>query len=61
MPKKKKESSNHGREKFFVDVDRMIDDGLGGGTVSMENNSGLIEEARDLPIETPPHHVDDDK
>lgn len=54
------QSKNEGREKYFIDVDRMINEGLGGGTVSMRENSGRIEEARDFQLEDPPHEVDDE-
>jgi hypothetical protein len=37
-----KDSENEGRSDYFMDIDRMINEGLGGGTVSMHN--GLIEE-----------------
>lgn len=47
-------SDYEGREKKFVDVDRMINEGLGGGTVH-GTESGLIEESRgDLDEEDPP-------
>ncbi len=43
------------REKGFIDVDRMINEGLAGGTVH-ENDAGLIEETRgSLEREDPPH------
>ncbi len=64
MKKKKEqviENANEGREKYFIDVDRMINEGLGGGTVSMRENSGEIEEARDFEPEAPPHEVNDEK
>ncbi|MFV8826933.1 hypothetical protein [Alkalihalobacterium sp. APHAB7] len=52
------ENANEDRANFFMDVDRMINEGLGGGTVSYENNSGIIEEARDLVEEDPPNHTE---
>ncbi|UOE95465.1 hypothetical protein [Alkalihalobacillus sp. LMS39] len=61
MAKGRKDVPNEGRDRKFVDIERMIDDGLGGGTVNMEEDSGLIEEARPLEDEEPPHHVDDEK
>ncbi|MEF3303954.1 hypothetical protein [Paenibacillus sp. GYB003] len=33
---------HEGREQYDMDVDRMINEGLGGGTVTIHN--GLIEE-----------------
>ncbi|GAB7054300.1 MULTISPECIES: hypothetical protein [Paenibacillus] len=37
------DTSNEGRDTSFMDIDRMINEGLGGGTVSIHN--GLIEES----------------
>lgn len=39
MPDPNKRDS---REDYFVDIDRMVNEGLGGGNVTMDN--GLIEE-----------------
>ena len=33
---------HEGRDDYFMDVDRMINEGLGGGNVTVHN--GLIEE-----------------
>ncbi|NEW07044.1 hypothetical protein GK047_13615 [Paenibacillus sp. SYP-B3998] len=36
------EDANHqGQENYFMDIDRMINEGLGGGNVTLHN--GLIE------------------
>ena len=40
--KRREDSSKEGRDQYFMDVDRMISEGLGGGNVTMDN--GLIEE-----------------
>jgi len=37
------DSCDEGRENNFMDVDRMVNEGLGGGTVSMHN--GLIDDS----------------
>lgn len=37
-----KEDNDEGRKEQFMDIDRMINEGLGGGLVTDEN--GLIEE-----------------
>ncbi len=51
---KPKESNYEGRDKKFVDVDRMINEGLGGGTTH-GLQSGIIEESRgNLEEEDPP-------
>ncbi|NOU94595.1 hypothetical protein GC093_15400 [Paenibacillus sp. LMG 31456] len=34
---------HQGREDYFMDIDRMVNEGLGGGYVSI--NNGLIEES----------------
>lgn len=52
-PKQKKES-DQGKELYFMDVDRMINEGLGGGKVA-GTHEGIIEEARSLEEEDPPH------
>jgi hypothetical protein len=33
---------HQGRDSFFMDIDRMVNEGLGGGVVT--NDNGLIEE-----------------
>lgn len=38
-----KDAINSGREDHFMDVDRMINEGLGGGNVTLHN--GLIDES----------------
>lgn len=50
-----KGSKFEGREKAFMDVDRMINEGLAGGLVHEANNNKNIEEARDLTHEVPPN------
>ena len=50
---KEKESKNEGRDEYFMDVDRMINEGLGGGTVA-DTHAGIIEESRELEEEDPP-------
>ncbi|WP_053220458.1 hypothetical protein [Virgibacillus senegalensis] len=47
-------------EKHYeLDVDRMINEGLAGGTVDTVKNRKQIEEARDLPRQGQPFPVDD--
>ncbi|MCK0470317.1 hypothetical protein [Halalkalibacter sp. APA_J-10(15)] len=61
MKKKQKHSfipDQNAREQAFLDVDRMINEGLGGGTVH-GHDSGLIEETRgSLEQEDPPNSTD---
>ncbi|MFB5663169.1 hypothetical protein [Alteribacillus sp. HJP-4] len=52
-----KEQKGQTKEKnYSMDVDRMINEGLAGGTVSDYYNQKQIEEARDLEEEEPPNH-----
>ncbi|WP_040204444.1 hypothetical protein [Neobacillus jeddahensis] len=44
-----------GRDKAYVDVDRMINEGLSGGSVHARHDTTNIEEARELPDEQPPY------
>lgn len=47
-----KESIHEGRDEYFVDIDRMINEGLGGGQVTSDN--GLIAEAIEFEHEAEP-------
>lgn len=44
-----------GRNEAYVDVDRMINEGMAGGTVHRLANSANIEESIDLSPEDPPN------
>lgn len=46
---------HEGKDKVFLDVDRMINEGMSGGSVHMRQETTNIEEARDLFEEEPPH------
>ncbi|QAY68155.1 hypothetical protein [Paenibacillus protaetiae] len=37
------DTRHEGREQYYMDIDRMVNEGLGGGTVTLHN--GLIEES----------------
>lgn len=37
-----KDDLNEGRDEHFMDVDRMVNEGLGGGNITV--NNGLIED-----------------
>lgn len=45
--KKEKGEFYEGREKYFMDVDRMVNEGLGAGRVAKE--TGLIEHSKEFP------------
>lgn len=62
MATNRDQNSNEGKEQWFMDIDRMVNEGLGGGQVTGQN--GLIEETttdtmteaesvlQDVPAET---------
>jgi hypothetical protein len=47
-----------GKDKVYLDIDRIINEGLSGGSVHNRNNTANIEEARDLVKEQPPYESD---
>jgi hypothetical protein len=50
-----KEDLNYeGKDKVYLDEDRMINEGLSGGSVHRLDDHPNIEEARDLVEEDPP-------
>ncbi|KOP81617.1 hypothetical protein ACFFHH_18575 [Cytobacillus solani] len=54
-----KEDSHHeGRDKVFLDVDRIINEGMARGSVHIRGGQSNIEEARKLKQEEPPFKVD---
>lgn len=53
--KKKLDVDKQAEKKYFDDIDRIVNEGLAGGTVSMKYDSGQIEETVDLEKEEPPH------
>ena len=42
-PEATKDGKHEGREDYFMDIDRMVTEGLGGGQVTLHN--GLIDES----------------
>ncbi|WP_338451318.1 hypothetical protein R4Z09_05390 [Niallia oryzisoli] len=53
----KEDSHFEGKDKAYLDIDRMINEGLSGGSVDMINNETNIEEARDIEPETLPNNA----
>jgi hypothetical protein len=49
-----KDLQYEGRDKVFLDEDRIINEGLSGGSVHMREDTTNIEEARNLSQEKPP-------
>ncbi len=43
-----------GKDKVFLDVDRIINEGMSGGSVHMRDNTTNIEESRELTEEDSP-------
>lgn len=64
MKKKKTEdlflpdTENEGRDNFYLDVDRMVNEGMSGGYVHMRADSTNIEEANDFFPEDPPEIIE---
>lgn len=50
----KKDVPYEGKNELYLDIDRMINEGLSGGSVHEGLQQNNIEEARDLEPETPP-------
>ncbi|WLR51452.1 hypothetical protein LC040_00680 [Bacillus tianshenii] len=55
MEKGRKDLDYEGRREAYLDVDRMLNEGLAGGTVVDRYPYAQIEEAVDLTEEEPPH------
>lgn len=49
------DSKYEGRDRSYMDIDRMINEGLSGGSVHSREDTTNIEEARDLMEEQPPY------
>lgn len=52
--KTENDSLYEGRDKAFMDIDRMINEGLSGGSVHNREDAKNIEEAHDFHKELPP-------
>jgi hypothetical protein len=60
MDKKNEELVNsgsvyEGKDQVYLDIDRMINEGMSGGSVHSRHDTTNIEEARDLVKEEPPY------
>ena len=55
MKKAKKDLEFEGRDEAYLDIDRVINEGLAGGTVINREEKTNIEEARELSEEEPPN------
>ncbi|GIP34019.1 hypothetical protein [Paenibacillus sp. J2TS4] len=54
--KRKPDELNEGKENRFMDIDRMINEGLGGGQVTI--NNGWIDESTTDTMEEPESFLD---
>ncbi|YCA10049.1 hypothetical protein M1D60_17060 [Bacillus sp. AK128] len=52
----KEDLPNEGKEIAYLDVDRMINEGLSGGSVHQREDMANIEPTIHLPKEEPPNH-----
>jgi hypothetical protein len=59
MNEGKKDLKFEGKDKVFLDIDRIINEGLSGGSVHSRHDTTNIEEARDLTEEEPPSQIND--
>ncbi|MCS0672724.1 hypothetical protein [Cytobacillus firmus] len=61
MDKKRQVSEDvnyEGRDKAYMDIDRIINEGLSGGSVHGRGEDVNIEQARELHEEEPPNEAD---
>jgi hypothetical protein len=54
-PSFKEDIIGEGRAEAYLDVDRMINEGLSGGSVHMRGETANIEPSIELPKEEPPN------
>lgn len=48
-----------GKDKVYLDIDRIINEGLSGGSVHSRHDTTNIEEARNLTEEEPPSNLNE--
>lgn len=59
MSKRKVEDSQYeGRDKYDMDIDRMVNEGMAGGAVHRSYKQAQIEEAIPVMKQEPPHHCE---
>lgn len=59
MNEGKKDLQFEGKDKVYLDIDRIINEGLSGGSVHSRHDTTNIEEARNLSEEEPPSQIND--
>jgi len=57
MNEGKKDLQYEGKDKVYLDIDRIINEGLSGGSVHSRHDTTNIEEARNLTEEEPPSQL----
>ncbi|MBD1383359.1 hypothetical protein [Metabacillus arenae] len=57
MNNERKDLKNEGKDQVYLDIDRMINEGMSGGSVHMREEFTNIEEARELQTEDPPNQA----
>ena len=57
MNEGKKDLQYEGKDKVYLDIDRIINEGLSGGSVHSSHDTTNIEEARNLTEEEPPSQL----
>ncbi|MGA9288357.1 MAG: hypothetical protein WBV93_08365 [Anaerobacillus sp.] len=61
MAKKQAEDSKYeGRDKYDMDIDRMVNEGMAGGAVHQSYKQAQIEEAIPIMKQEPPHRSKDE-
>ncbi|HHW39283.1 MAG TPA: hypothetical protein GXX18_19035 [Bacillales bacterium] len=53
-----KDSKFEGRDRYFLDVDRMINEGMAGGTIINREDYKQIGEDRSFETEEPPQELE---
>ncbi|WHY01999.1 hypothetical protein [Neobacillus sp. DY30] len=48
-----------GKDMVYLDIDRIINEGLSGGSVHSRHDTTNIEEARNLTEEEPPSNINE--
>jgi hypothetical protein len=60
MDDRKNDSLYEGRDKAYMDVDRMINEGMAGGTVNLHYHNPQIDQAIDFYEEEPPKKCEEE-
>ncbi|NGP43891.1 hypothetical protein G4V62_02605 [Bacillaceae bacterium SIJ1] len=61
MGKEREDLPYEGRAEAFIDVDRMLSEGMAASTIGKGQPTAQVDEARDLPPESPPRQTNKEK